>query len=372
LKVLAVILITFFSTKLCSQNAAQIARYLDSTYNVSPFSANILLKNASTILFEKSYGYSDQLKGSRLSIENSFQVASISKQFTAYAIMLLKHQGVLDYDSLVRKYLPKFPYDNITIRHLLTHSSGLPNFWNDIRPHLDHTKSNGNREVLIFLKEHSLPLQFQPGTDYQYCDIGYDFLANIVEIVSGQRYDVFISQRIFHPLGIKNSYAFLVTDISRINNSKLAIGHSRYGAANNIQYAHLNPNNDFVFYLGDFYGDGSIVTTARDLAKWDDALRKCTLLPCEIQNEAFVAFADNGQKHLTKDSKKIDYGFGWKIKRHESLGKIIFHWGSHPGNQHIIYRMLDEKVTLIYLSNFENEVNIKLINGIIARLERGK
>jgi CubicO group peptidase (beta-lactamase class C family) len=372
LKVSIVILFTFFCSKLSSQDVERVGRYLDSAYNVSPFSANILVKSAGAIRFEKSYGYCDHLKGSRLSVENSFQVASISKQFTAYGIMLLKHQGVLDYDSLARKYLPEFPYDNITIRQLLTHSSGLPNFWNDIRPHLDHTKSNGNRDVLHFLQKHSLPLQFEPGTDYQYCDIGYDFLANIIERLSGLGYDTFLSNRIFQPLGMKTSYAYLVTDIRRIDNAKLAMGHSLYGSANKVQYAHLDPNNDFVFYLGDFYGDGSVVTTARDLARWDDALQKCTLLPCEIQDEAFIAFAENGQKHLTNDSKKIDYGFGWKIKRHESLGKIVFHWGGHPGNQHIIYRMLDAKVTLIYLSNFESEVNIKLINGIIAMLEGGK
>jgi CubicO group peptidase (beta-lactamase class C family) len=330
------------------------------------------LKSASSIRFEKSYGYSDEIKRSRLSEENSFQVASISKQFTAYAIMLLKDQGLLHYDSFVTRYLPEFPYHNITIRHLLTHSSGLPNFWDDIRPHLDQTKTNGNKKVLLFLKEHSLPLQFEPGTAYQYCDIGYDFLANIVEIVSGMRYDVFISQRIFDPLGMKNSFAYLVTDIRRINNSRLAIGHSRYGSDNRIQYAHLDPTNNFVFYLGDFYGDGSIVTTARDLAKWDDALQKCTLLPCEIQNEAFVAFSDNGQKLLVNESKKIDYGFGWKIKEHEKHGRIAFHWGGHPGNQHIIYKMLDEKVTFIYLSNFENAANIRVINGIIAILEEGE
>ena len=369
MKVSIFVLFIVWGFKLHSQDVPKLTHYLDSTYSVSPFFANILLKKGNDVLLERSFGYSDHLNGIRLSADNSFQVASISKQFTAYAIMLLKQDRKLAYDSLVGKYLSGFPYNNITIRHLLTHSSGLPNFWNDIRPHLDQTRSNGNQDVLRFLKEHSLPLQFEPGSDYQYCDIGYDFLANIIEVVSGERYDAFLSKRIFGPLKMKSSHACLVTDIQRINNPDLAVGHSTAGTTGNIQYAHLDPKNNFVFYLGDFYGDGSILTSARDLAKWDDALRKCTLLPCTIQHEAFIPFSENGQRFLTKTEKRIDYGFGWQIKKHERYGKIVFHGGGHPGNQHIIYRMLDKNITLIYLSNFENEVNAKVTNHIIGMLE---
>jgi CubicO group peptidase (beta-lactamase class C family) len=368
LRILLWILFIISTYQLNAQVSTRITQYLDSTYSISPFFANILVKKGGDVIVEKSFGYSDRLNKIKLSPQNSFQIASISKQFTAYAIMLLKHEGALHYDSLVKKYLPGFPYSNITIRHLLTHSSGLPDFWNSIRPKLDQTRSNGNRDVLRFLTQHSLPLQFQPGTDYQYCDIGYDFLANIIEEISGQGYDGFLTKRIFGPLGMQSSYAYLVTDIRKINNPTLAIGHSIDMATHTIGYAHLDLKNDFVFYLGGFYGDGSIVTTARDLAKWDDALRKCVLLPCAIQNEAFVPFSENGQQFLTK-KEKIEYGFGWKIKEHEKYGTIVSHGGGHPGNQHIIYRMIDGDVTFIYLSNLETETNLKIIDKIISMLE---
>ena len=140
--------------------------------------------------------------------------------------MILKSKNLLNYDSSVCKYIPTFPYKNITVRHLLTHTSGLPNFWDDIRPNLDTTKSNGHKDVLNYLIQHQLPLEFEAGTTFQYADIGYDFLASIIENISGLTYGEFMEQNIFNPLKMKNTFAYMVTDIRRIQNKKLAIGHT--------------------------------------------------------------------------------------------------------------------------------------------------
>ena len=134
-----------------AQNIDSIRYILDSTNSSSPFFGNILIIKNNKILFEKSYGYADAVNKKPLTKENSFQVASISKQFTAYGIMILKSKNLLNYDSSVCKYIPTFPHKNITVRHLLTHTSGLPNFWDDIRPNLDTTKSNGNKAVFELL-----------------------------------------------------------------------------------------------------------------------------------------------------------------------------------------------------------------------------
>jgi CubicO group peptidase (beta-lactamase class C family) len=113
-----------------AQNIDSISYLLDSVNAKSPFFGNIIIKRNDQIIFEKSYGYADADKKVKLTSENSFQVASISKQYTAYGIMILKHRGLLAYDSFVNKYLPIFPYKNITVRHLLTHTSGRENLSN--------------------------------------------------------------------------------------------------------------------------------------------------------------------------------------------------------------------------------------------------
>jgi len=360
-----VLLFVLSSNFASSQNIDSIEYILDSAYSKSPFHVNILITKNSKIIFEKSYGCADAVLKKPLTKDNSFQVASISKQFTAYGIMLLHQKGSLHYDSTVRKYIPSFPYNNITVRHLLNHTSGLPEFWDEIRPNLDTFKSNGNVEMLEYLIQHKLPLQSPPGSKYMYCDIGYDLLANIIENISGMNYQKFMDKNIFKPLKMKSTFAYMVTDIRRIYNKNLAQGHKHEN--NTFTYAHLHPKNNFVFYLGDFYGDGSVVTTARDLAKWDKALKQCAQLPSTSQNEAFIIPSYNGQLVYTGSKGELGYGFGWFIRSDPAQGKIIYHTGFHPGNVHGIYRLIDKDMTFIFLSNAETS-NIRTLRNRILRM----
>ncbi|MBK9672000.1 MAG: beta-lactamase family protein [Bacteroidetes bacterium] len=360
-------LFTFFVLPfqlLFAQNVDSIGYILDSTYASAPFFGTILISKNNQVIFEKSYGYADAVSKKTLTKENSFQIASISKQFTAYGIMILKSKGLLQYDSMVCKYLPTFPYKNITIRHLLNHTSGLPNFWDDIRTKMDTTKSFGNNEVLAYLIQHQLPLQYNPGTKFQYADIGYDFLALVIEHVSGMSYQKFMQQTIFEPLKMNNTFALMVTDIRRIQNNQLAYGHAFENGT--FTHAHLQPKYNFVSYLGDFYGDGSVVSTARDLAIWDEALKKCNLLPCEIQNEAFEVPTYNGEIIYARTNPDIAYGFGWFLKNTPS-GKLVYHSGGHPGNSHVMYRLLDKDITFIFLSNAETS-NLKGLRNRILQM----
>ncbi|MES2560164.1 MAG: serine hydrolase domain-containing protein [Bacteroidota bacterium] len=350
-----------------SQQIDSIAYVLDSASAVAPFYGNILITHKGKTIFERSYGYADVASKKPLTSSHSFQLASISKQFTAYGIMILKSKGLLEYDHPVQKYLPTFPYANITIRHLLHHSSGLPDFWDKIRPNMDTLHSFGNKEVLTYLMENKLPLQFSPGTQLEYCDIGYDFLANIIEQVSGLGYDVFLNKHIFKPLKMKETFGYKITDIQRLRNKNLAIGHVYQN--NKFEYAHLQPKYHFVFYLGDFYGDGSVVSSARDLAKWDKALTGCTLLSCEQQAEAF-------QQARLKDSilpmgENVGYGFGWFIRENPS-GRMIYHTGFHPGNVHAFYRLIDKDLTLIMLSNAETTTVRRLRTRMLNLLNEPK
>ncbi|MBE9461560.1 serine hydrolase domain-containing protein [Dyadobacter subterraneus] len=364
-----IFLLAVLNIDFCSgQNADSIRFVLDSANHQIPLSANILIVKNGQRFFEKSYGYADVEKHKILTANNSFQLASISKQFTAYGIMILKNKGIIAYDSLVVKYLPEFPYRNITIRNLLTHTSGLPNFWNDIRPNLDTLRSNGNNDVLQYLIKNQLPLQSLPGSRFEYCDIGYDFLATIIERLSGKSYEQFMRQNIFQPLKMNDTYAYLVTDIRRIRNNKLAIGNIWDPAKKRFLYAHLQPKYNFVFYLGDFYGDGSLVSTARDLAAWNQALTNCTLLPYEVQKESMTPYLYAGKPVNDKNGKPVNVGFGWFFFQTPKLGNVITHGGGHPGNQHNIFRIPDKNLTFIFLSNSESEDHQKLVDRILQLL----
>jgi CubicO group peptidase (beta-lactamase class C family) len=364
MKTLMTILLIIPFKVILAQDIDSINYVLDSAYSNAPFFGNILITHNDKIVFEKSYGFADAANKKPLTKENSFQVASISKQFTAYGIMILKSKGLLDYDSAVCKYITNFPYKSISVRHLLNHTSGLPNFWDDIRPNMDTTRSNGNLDVLEYLIKHQLPLQFELGTKFQYADIGYDFLATIIENISGLSYEKYMEENIFKPLKMTSTFAYMVTDIRRINNEKLAVGHVFENEK--FDYAHSQPKYNFVSYLGDFYGDGSVVTTTRDLAIWDKAMKECKLLPCEIQNEALAEPIFNEQINYAKTNPNISYGFGWFIK-HTPSGKLVYHSGGHPGNSHVIYRFLDRNITFIFLSNAETP-NLKGVRNRILQL----
>lgn len=362
-------LFTVFSISRCiGQNVETIRYVLDSANQNTPLYANILITKNGWHIFEKSYGYADVEKQKILTGDNSFQLASISKQFTAYGIMILKNKGLIQYDSLVINYLPEFPYRNITVRHLLNHTSGLPDFWNNIRPNLDTTRSNGNNNALQYLIKNQLPLQSKPGSRFEYCDIGYDFLATIIERLSGKTYEQFLEHNIFKPLKMNYTNAYLVTDIRRIQNNKLAIGNVWDPIQKRFVYAHIQPKYNFVFYLGDFYGDGSIVSTARDLALWSSALTNCTLLPCEVQEESTKPYLYEGKPVNDKNGKPVNVGFGWFIFETPALGKVITHGGGHPGNQHNIYRIPEKNMTFIFLSNAESDDHQKLVDRILQLL----
>lgn len=348
-----------------AQQLDSIRYVIDSTFSKTPFYGNILISQKGKTIFENSYGYTDVVKETKLTADNSFQIASISKQFTAYGIMLLHQQNKIQYDSSVSVYLPGFPYPNITIRHLLTHTSGLPDFWETIRTKMDTTHSFGNQQVLDYLIKHKPPLMFEPGSQFEYCDIGYDFLATIIERISRVNYTEYLNKVIFKPLKMKQTIAYKVTDIRRINNKQLAIGHQLVDGK--FTYSHTLPKNGFVFYLGDFYGDGSIVSSTRDLAIWDRALQRCALLPCETQQESMTPYKMNNGS--TDIGNGAGYGFGWFIKQPAS-GKLVYHTGFHPGNALGIYRLVDKEICFIFLSNTDTKTVRELRNRILYFLQQ--
>ena len=167
------------------------------------FNGNVLVSTDGNIVYENSFGYSDYRKRTRLSLGSLFEIASVSKQFTAMGIMMLHDDGRLGFDDPVTKFFPDFPYKKVTVRHLLTHRSGLPDYLK-FSPRLINPKGGylTNDRLMEFLVRSVPDSLFEAGTAYRYSNTGYAVLAKVIENVSGKRYDEFMSERIFAPLGM--------------------------------------------------------------------------------------------------------------------------------------------------------------------------
>lgn len=369
MKTILTLALCLFVIDIMGQNPLlKIDSIFQKAFNDKALNGNVLIAKDDKVLYEKSFGFADFEKKTPLSIRSQFQVASVSKQFTAFGIMVLKRQGRLAYDDKVIKYLPDFPYPNITLRHLLHHTSGLPNFWDDIRPHLDTMRSNGNNEMLDYLKKNKSPLRFESGEKWEYADIGYDILATIIERISGKSYQQFMKKQVFQPAGLTQTHALQVTDIRRIKSKKIAFGYIQ-DSLKGLQLAHIVRN--FVFYLGDFYGDGSVISTASDLNKWDKALLRYMAEDSTHYGEAYrPAYRKDGS--VVEVRKGVRYGFGWALRDEPQVGIIYSHSGGHPGFTTQYYRYPDKKMTLIICMNVQSTVSFepyfKLVRELMALL----
>lgn len=159
------------------------------------FNGTALVAENGNVIYKKAFGMANIATGEPLKTTSAFNLASVSKQFVAMTVMMLKEQGKLGYDDEVRQYLPEFPYEKITIRHLLTHTSGLPEYFDPVVKYLGSTDTVENHHVLNLLADHKPPLEFQPGERWNYCNTGYVLLPLIVEKVSGQPFEKFFSTK---------------------------------------------------------------------------------------------------------------------------------------------------------------------------------
>jgi len=292
-------------------------------------------------VFEKAYGFRSYHDKVPLKTTDLFELASISKTFTAMAIVSLKQEGMLSYDDPIAQYI-SIPYPGITIRHLLNHTSGLPDYQAVMDQRWDKTKVAGNPDIIAYLSRYMPPAFFLPGEAYEYSNTGYVLLGSIVEKVSGMDFTVFCRNRFFNPLGMSR------TDI-RSNEAKkmipdFTLGHIWVDARKQFIRADSFPSSDYTIWLGNRKGPGRVSSNAQDLQNWDIALYESKLFSGIALEEAFTPGRLN-------NGKEIEYGFGWMIHHHEKLGRIIWHSGDNPGYRTRLMRYVDKGITLIVLCN---------------------
>jgi len=334
---------------LCKIFAAEKIARIDSLLNdyslKKRFNGNVLIALDGFNVYQRSVGFSDPINKIISKPETIFQLASISKQFTASAIVLLKADEKLSFDDLLTKHIPELPYKNVTIGHLLHHIGGLPNYmyltdkyWKDVRP-------PNNEDVIALMAKYKIPAFFQPGTRYDYSNTGYVVLATIVERVSGMSLNDFLQQRIFRPLGMTSTYVYSTADTSikrrHIDGFRaLRSGYSR------IQDTR---NNGPV-------GDKGVCSTTADMFKWDRALYMGSPINLYLLDQAFSAIT-------TSTGKEIPYGFGFRIRDFNGC-KVIYHNGLWEGARTNFHRYLDSQNTIIILNNTSTRINHELVKQI--------
>ena len=294
------------------------------------FHGAVLVAKKGKILYENQIGYADFRKKTKLNSQSVFQLASVSKQFTATAIMMLKERGQLKLTDTITKYFPKFPFKDITIKHLLNHTSGLPKyFW--VAEH-EWNKKNppSNAEMMAFLESSSTAsLFFRPGRNFDYSNTGYFVLASIIEKISNSRFSEFLEKNIFAPLQMHNSYAYSYK-IDPIKKNQL-IGYRLYRG-----WRHLRINgtiNDAIV------GDKNIYSTHKDLLKWVNGLNNGSLISKSSLEQMYT-------RGKTKYGRNVPYGFGFRIDS-KNDDKIAYHYGKWNGFSTGISQYKDDLVVII-------------------------
>ncbi len=318
--------------------AVVIATKFDSLFSVlaekKGFNGNVLVGIYGNVVYKNAFGYSDLKTKELLNVKSVFQIASVTKQFTAVAVMMLREQGKIDYSDTVQKFIPDFPYKNITIRQLLSHRSGLPNYmyfsgkyWKNKREYLT------NEKLLEIMKKYKPYPEFTPDRRYKYSNTGYAILALIVERVSGLLYDEFLEQNIFLPLGMTSTFVYNPKN-------KKTIDYETSGYTKRKR----KTSPDF---LDGVTGDKGIYSTVEDLFTWDQALYTERLVKQSTLEEAFTPSSYD----FKRDN---NYGFGWRIDTLADGSKVVYHGGWWRGYNSLFLRRLDDHTTIIILCNKVN------------------
>ncbi len=311
--------------------ATAIDGYFTKIHKEKRFNGTVLIARHGKILYKKALGYANFRTRDSLKINSSFQLASVSKQFTAVAIMLLVEKGLINYEDTVQRFFPNFPYSGITVRMLLNHRSGLCNYayFCDRFYRKGGPQPLTNTEVLNLMSNHKPKTYLPPNRRFDYSNTGYIILAAIVEKVSKQSFPDFIRKNIFIPLKMNNSFIALPDTIIKV------AGHS-------------SPGRRVVKdYLDEIYGDKGVYSSVEDMYRWTEALLNHKLLKPETLEQAFSA-GNSEQK------APFNYGFGWRIFTAKNGSKTIFHAGWWKGFKTFYLCRLQDKTTVIILSNVAN------------------
>ena len=302
-------------------------------YNHNMFNGNVLIAKSNHIIYQKSFGYRVKEKNQLLNDTTLFQLASVSKVITSIGVLLLYEQGKLKLDQSVTDFLPEFPFKNITIRNLLSHRSGIPNY-----PYFcdqllkNQTTVLCNQDILDIMIKHEPKCYLKPNTRFNYSNTNYALLALIIEKISKKSFSDFLKQELFIPLGMKHTYTHRTVDFFESNFSQ--------GYTQSFKQV---PHDRFDGVMG----DKGIYTTTYDLFLLSSALYQNKLLSTQTQELAYAPHSP--------EKKLSNYGLGWRMKNMGTPEKEIFHNGWWHGYRTAFHRRLKDSLTIVILSNRLNK-----------------
>ncbi|OYQ37948.1 penicillin-binding protein [Flavobacterium cyanobacteriorum] len=313
--------------KLLKQN--KIEQFYLKNWPKDDLSGGFLVAKNGQVLFEHYGGYANRFTKEDINPHTPIHIASVSKVLTAAVVMRLIDTGKLELDQKVHTLLPEFPYKDITVKMLLNHRSGLPNYayFCDDRKIWNRNMLT-NRDILNLLAKHKFGLYFKPDKKFGYCNTNYAMLALIIEKATQLNYRLAMEKLLFEPLGMNDTFVF------DYKIDKASASHSYKG--NNVQYGF-----DF---LDDVYGDKNIYSTPRDLLKFDLATYSKKFLDPKLVKQVF-----KGYSYEHKGVK--NYGLGIRLHEWDTGEKLFYHNGWWHGNTSSYVTLKNDTVTMIALSN---------------------
>ena len=323
-----------------------IDKWLAKLQSKNQFNGAVLMTKNDEILLMKGYGYTNHLQNETITPQSSFRLASVSKQFTATGIMLLHEKGLLNYDTTVSTYIKDFPYENVTVRHLLHHTSGVPDVYMSLaKKHKDEIGDILSiQKVIQLVNKYPKEVKAQPNDKFVYSNTGYVLLAGIIENISGQSFEMFMQEALFEPMDMKNSR------IWNLLSEDATFPNKTTGFAPHDNNKEVKPN-----FLDGVAGDGAVFSSLEDFLIWDKFWYENNLISSENLQEAF-------QPVTLNDGSVSNYGFGWGINGHK-----VAHEGGWMAARTLIARNRETKTCLVIL---ENSSNLRF-NGIVKELGKG-
>lgn len=293
---------------------------------------SILVAKNGVIVYERYTGFKNIRTRDTLTATTPLQIASTSKTLTSAAVLQLVQQGKLDLNTPVAHFFPGFPYDDVTVKMLLNHRSGLPEY-------LYFFEKNGwkrttfatNNDVINGLINWKPGRAYRADTHFNYCNTNFVLLASIVEKVSGLPFPQYMKQYIFDPLQMNDTYVFTINDTARAAQS--------YNWNGSIWEMDFSDGT---------YGDKNVYSTPRDLLKWDQALYSGQVISPQLLDSAFTPYSN-------ERPSMHNYGLGWRLLFYPNGKKVVYHNGRWHGFNSAFARLTDEKVTIIMLVNKLNK-----------------
>ena len=324
--------------EIINRKAASIDKVFSNLRKKVGFNGTVLYAEKGRIIYNKAWGFADiRNRRNNLNADDRFQLSSVSKMFTAEAIMILKNEGKIDYDTDIREYIPEFPYEGITTRLLLNHRSGLPRYESLADAQWpDRKKPFLNEDMIEYYVIHKPNPYFKPNGGFNYSNVNYALLASIIERTSAMSFADYMKTKIFEPLGMEDSYIY---EMDPNNNVSQYIEDIVQGYYMDRRRPMQAPNE----YLNGVKGDKMMISNTEDMFKFMTAVDYGLLLPDTIQDEAFVPGSPKSKK------RKDNYGFGWRIP--SKYPGCYYHYGWWKAYRSFFIRDDVNDKTIIVLTN---------------------